>query len=289
MKTFGELIRRLSQDRDDPIDTADPKMVKRWGWRVNQAYQIVAAEYDWPELAAETTLDDTDLIEPGDVLVERSVRDGDGYFYYHVHGAKEPSQYCYNWYHTPGLTAVLKSGTDASVNEYGTAVTSAASFTSTTCAGEYIRIGDNDGIYKISAWTSTSAITLTDNFRGPKQSTVPFWIRPADVKTMSFSDEDGESYSPSGIVLRYTKRPLPLFQNYDLCLLPGDCEAVAIKALQLCLRGRAVTEKEGQYQRALQAMKGAASKKSMMAPAPIFVSRTNRDSRTLRNQLIGYP
>jgi hypothetical protein len=171
-------------------------------------------------------------------------------------------------------------------------VTSAASFPSTTCAGEYIRIGSNPGVYRISAWTSTSALTLADNFRGPQQSGAPFWIRPADVKTMAFSDEDGESYSPSGVVVRYTRKPLPLFQLYDLCLLPGDCAAVWTKALQYCLASlkydRAADRREEDYQSALRLMKGQTAKPPVMGPVAMFTSTVSRSARALRDQLLGY-
>jgi hypothetical protein len=148
--------------------------------------------------------------------------------------------YRHNWYYDRPVDTALAHGEGVNVDENGVDVTTVGDlFTTTDCAGEFIRIGSNSGLYEIASWTSTSAITLVDDFRGDDVTGTDayFEIRPVgQTKRMNFCDQAKAAIEPTYIKIIYYKEPLPIWNDYDIMLLPGNAEAVRMKALQNLLR-----------------------------------------------------
>ena len=182
-----------------------------------------------------------------------------------------------SWFFDTPVISALATGTTVTVQELATAVTSDAEFPSTTCVGEYIVIGANPGIYEIASWTSTSAITLTDRFRGNSLGGVAFEIRPVSTQILGFCNQNGTALTPDSVNVSYTKKPLPLHLYTDQILLPGDCSAVRTKTLQMLLamlaKPRAAERLDGQFKSDLAKMKMLEQRDARIAPTSIFVSR----------------
>jgi len=244
---------------NNPRGTADETYTAQVFEKLNEAYRDVCGSFNWMMLQKTVTLTDTTYIVPSDCRTILRVYDSDKLPYNFMPGANRTSNFDRNWYFDTPVSTPLAEGTTLVISEYATAATSTAEFPATTCVGEYIRIGGNPGIYYISAWASTSAITLQDYFRGTQQSSVMFEIRPRGTQTLDFCDSVGDALTPSDVQITYVRQPLPLFRDEDLIELPGYAPAVKIRALQklLAMQGfnQAADRKKDEYLAALSEMK----------------------------------
>ncbi len=278
MMTAKVLLDDLCDQMNNPRGTADEAYRKTALRKLNQAYRDICACWPWPSLKTKATLTDESYIVPSDCMLIQDVRDEDDYPYSFIDGPNRPSDFNYNWYFDTPVATVLASGTTLIISEYSKTVSSTEEFPATTCADEYIRIASNPGVYKIATWTSTSAITLKDYFRDIAQSSVYFEIRPLGTPILNFADAAGNALTPSGVVITYIREALPLFRDWDVLELPGDCEAVYLKALQslLALQGynQAADRLENRITAALSRMKSIAFSTPIVKPTSMFKTNT---------------
>jgi hypothetical protein len=177
------------------------------------------------------------------------------------------------WDSVNAVTA-LASGDDVTVTANSTAVTSSgASFpdpASTDCTGEFIRFGDNQGIYEIAAHATTGALTLSDAYRGDTVAgTAYFEIRPPSItRRMLIDPADAET-----LYIHYWKRPLPLYNSYDIAMLPGAGRALMIKALQMMLMSQKYDVDAARLQRDYEMAEG-----EMLAMEPRMRPSVPRDA-----------
>jgi len=257
-----------------PSGTSDERWNAQVREKTNEAYRDVVGIYPWSELREVVTLEDNVYRLPGDMLRVLDVRDADKLPYNFMAGANRNSVFNKNWYFDASVSTALASGVTLGVEEYGTALTSTAEFPATTCIGEWVRIGSNTGAYKIAAWTSTSAMTLRDNFRGDALSEGRFQIRPKGTRVMAFADNSGSALTPSGVVVTYIRMPLPVYDDSDMIELPGNCSAVRIKALQKLLAmlgfSSAADKMQSQYVAALSEMKATEAQTPIIQATPMF-------------------
>lgn len=293
MLPCGIILEELSAQCNDPRGTADSNWKKQLLTKLNEAYREVASSYSWTTLKRVATLTDDSYVVPADMLRVIKVIDENKTPYNYIGSKGEYSRFNYNWYFDTPVASALASGTTLVVSDYGTAVTSTAEFPATTCVNEYIRIGSNAGLYKISAWTSTSAITLADYFRGVSESAARFSIRPVGTPILAFTDATATALTPSGVELTYVRMPLPLSRDEDMIELPSDCGAVRIKALQKILamikRDWEATRMQPEYVAALGIMKSMQPEVPVMRPNGMFQRRNLRETSAPTNlNLVGY-
>lgn len=284
------MINDLFDQMNEPMSSATDEKKALFKSKFNEAYRDVASRWTWSTLKKTVTLGATYLC-PADMLRVLRVIDEDKQAYNYIGGVHRLSKYNYNWYFTDMITTPLAEGTTLNVDQYGTSLSADAEFPATTCAGEYIRIGSNPGLYKIATWTSTSAMTLTDHFRGDALSDSIFSVRPVGTQVLAFSDASGEDLTPTDVELTYIRKPLPLYLDEDVIELPGDCQAVFIKAMQKILAlnkyDRAAGRLDGEFIAALTNMKSMEPQIPITEPDALFARRlTNTSATTLANRLI---
>jgi len=288
----GILLDQAANSLNDPRTTADETWKKQLLSKLNESYQEVASSYPWQQLKRTITLTDDVYIVPADCLRILRVIDENKQPYNFVGGKSVYSAFNYNWYWDTPIETVLASGATLAVSDYGTAVTATAEFPATTCVGEYIRIGSNAGLYKISAWASTSSITLADYFRGVSESQVIFSIRPIGTPVLAFTGPSATAISPTDVEITYIKTPLPLSRDEDIIELPGDCSAVRIKTEQKLLamvkRDWQADRMKEDYVEALGRMKALEPEVPVMRPNLMFSSSSLTRSTPSKLNLVGY-
>jgi len=273
----GTFIDELAIQCNNPAGTADAAFISQIWSKVREAYREVASSYNWSCLQSVATLNNTTFLVPADCRIINSVQDSDKNPYNLVANANCPSDFNRNYYFAPPISTVLAEGTTLNVGEYATAVSSTAEFTATTCVNEFIRVASNPSIYRIKTWTDASNIVLQDNFRGDQQSNVAFQIRPKGTMVLGFSDASGSATTPTDIQINYTRIPLLPYSKNDVLELPGDCQAVEIKALMklLSLLGfnSAADRKSTEYTIALSQMKASEPRQPIVRPTSMFQDR----------------
>jgi len=262
MITCGFLLDKLQSAIDDKSDETKVDLRNH----LNTAYQMIAGIRPWQTLMKQVTQSTTVL--PADVSMLYYVEDDTDYIYFR---SGIPGRYTsarlYNWFRNMTQGTPLLTGTDGATTINSTTVTSATGGFTAAMVGEYIRIGENLGIYKISARTDTNTIVLTDAFRGADLS-VPsspanltsqyFEVRPRSTKIIAFTDESGDAISSSTVKVWYSAIPLPLYNDYDEILLPGTGDALFFYVLKMMDRTNKYTNDalklDQDYQAALDQM-----------------------------------
>lgn len=270
----GTFIDELAIQCNNPRGTADAAFIAQIWSKVRESYREVVSCYNWACLQNTVTLNNTTYLVPADCKIINTVFDSNKTPYHFVSSQNRHSDFALNYYLASSINAPLAEGTTLNVGEYATAVNSSAEFPSADCAGEFIRIASNPSVYKIKTWTDVSNIVLQDNFRGDGQSSVVFQIRPRGTMVLAFSDSRGNAVTPTDVQINYTRNPLLPYAENDLLELPGDCQAVEIKALQklLSLLGfsAAADKKSSEYSAALSAMKSNEPTPAFLQPTPMF-------------------
>ena len=225
---FGQIIDRLQYfvDDDSAETLVDIKQI------INAKYIGIASEHPWQSLMSYVNGQGTVL--PSDLQYVIYVEDNTDYLYFR---RGIPQRYfsptLYNYFMNMSQTDPIVEVNDGVVTENSKTVTSAtASFVAATHEGEFVRLGENTGRYEIDSVDSATQITLTQAFRGASDTTVHLEVRPRGTKKIAFTDEDGDEISSSTIKMWYLQKPLPLYNDYDEVLLPGNCEALVIAVLQ---------------------------------------------------------
>lgn len=233
MIACNTLITSIQNLIDDESTETKAKILNH----LNTVYMDVAAEHAWHSLITNVT--QSGAVLPADCQRILFVEDGQDVLYF-VAGfpQKWTSQRLYNYYSDVSVSTPLLTGSDGVVTANSTTVTSAAAGFTAAMVGEYIRIGQNRGIYKITAFGSTSSITIHAGFRGATASTQYFEVRPQGTKQLAFTNDNGAAITSSSRVMWYLQKPLPLYNDYDQILLPGECDALKISVLQLMMIGQ---------------------------------------------------
>ena len=270
----GPMLDELLSQMNNPSGTADEQFKAQAMQKLNESYRDVYSTYDWGMFKTKATLVDSVYIVPADCRNILHVSDQNKVPYNFVAGNNRRSDFRYNWYFDTPVATPLAEGTTLNVGEYSTALSSTAEFPATTCAGEYARMGSNTGLYKIATWTSTSAMTIADHFRGDQLSSSIFQIRPRGTQVLAFCGMTGNAITPVGVEVTYVKFPLPLYDDTDLIELPGYCTAVKIKALQklLAMQGfsSAAERMKTDFTAALSEMKASEPSQPIIQPTRMF-------------------
>jgi len=233
--TLGEMKRLLLQEMTLNPNDIHTEMARL---AISDAYIYVCSGRKWDFLKREKTYTPTTypIVLPANLTVVESVMDNVGNRYVNDEsGGRVNPLYNYNWYFDSCITTSLVSGSNATVENDSTDVTSAAEFTVATCVGEYIQIGDISGMYEIETYTSTSAIVIANPFRG-KATGARFVIRPEGTKTMNFCDHATNDLEPEEVTVVYYIEPLPLYNDWDPILTPGNSSAIRLQAMQIALK-----------------------------------------------------
>lgn len=277
----GVLADEISTQMNSPRGTADEVWKKQVWQKIQEAYRDVVDAWDWACLKSTVTLS-TSFLVPADCKNISRIVDEDKTAYNMVNGPNRPSPFNYNWYFTDPITTPLSEGTTLSVDEYALPLTSTAEFPAATCVGEYCKIGSNPGFYKVATWTSTSAMTLVDHFRGDRQASAIFQVRPRGTLVLAFCDSEGDALTPTDVEITYSRFPLPPYKESDIIELPGACPAVGIRALQklLALSGfnQAADRKKEEYLAALTQMRASEPAPALIQPTTLFQYRSRANS-----------
>ena len=270
----GPIADEISTQMNKPYSTADEIWRKQVWMKLNEAYRDVAGAYDWSTLQNSVVLVDNVWIVPSDCRGILRVMDGNRQPYNFMNGHNRRSDYDKNWYYDTPIATPLAEGTTLNVGEYATALSSTAEFPATTCINEYIRIGDNTGIYKIATWTDISNMVLVDHFRGDSKSSTIFQIRPRGTHVLRFCNNIGTAITPTSVEITYTKFTLPLYKPEDIIELPGYAPAVKTKALMklLALMGfsKAAQDLTTTYRSDLSEMKSVEPSATIIQPTNMF-------------------
>jgi hypothetical protein len=273
----GTFIDELAIQCNNPAGTADETFKEQVWAKLNEAYRDVCGAFNWSVLKNNVTISDTTFLVPADCRNIIQVIDDDKQPYNMLPGKNRQSNFNYNWYFDNAISTPLAEGTTLAVSEYGTALTATAEFPAATCVGEYIRISSNIGLYKISAWTSASSMTLVDHFRGDAVSNGIFQVRPRGTQVLAFCDSAGDAITPTGVEVTYVRYPLGLYRDEDVIELPGYCTAVKVRALQKLLSmlgfNQAADRKQSEYISALTEMRASEPQQPLVQPTSMFQDR----------------
>ena len=233
--TLGEMKRLLLQEMMLNPNDVHTEMARL---SISDAYISVCSGRKWDFLKRDKTYTPTTypIVLPADLTVIESVEDDIGNRYVQDESQGRSKQlYNYNWFFDSCVVTPLDSGDSIVVENGATSATSTNEFTETVIAGEFIRIGDSNGLYEIASRTDDSGIELVLPFRGNAKGD-RFVIRPEGVKTLNFCDCNTNALEPVGVTIVYYTEPLPLYNDYDPILTPGNSEAIRLKALQIALK-----------------------------------------------------
>ncbi|TRZ53420.1 MAG: hypothetical protein D4S01_01425 [Dehalococcoidia bacterium] len=240
MIAAGIPIKAVQNMIDD--DSDETKVVIRDFFNI--VYQGIGSMRNWASLRRYISAMPSSGVLPADCEQLYYVEDDTDYLYFH---GGVPLRYTrnrlYNYFRDIGVATPLLSGSDLATTINSTTVTSATGgFVSATHVGEYIRIGMQFGFYKIASVTDTNTIVLSDAVRiadltDPSSAAnltgQYFEIRPTGTKKLLFTNDEGGAISSTTIKVWYTGVPLPVYNDYDMILLPGNCEAVRVKVCQM--------------------------------------------------------
>jgi len=205
-------------------------------------YRSIAEDHFWSDLRVEA---DVAAQLPGDLEKLWYVQPGDTD--YLAQNIAETQRYrsnqLYNWFLDQPVTTALSTGADGVVTANSTAFTSAApttdfDATSSTLVGEYIRVGKNQGVYKIASVTDANTLVLDKEYRGASDTAQRYECRPVGTKQLALTDEKGTAITDyTSWKFWYQQIPLPLYNDNDPILLPGNCEALLVAVRQQLMFG----------------------------------------------------
>jgi len=220
----------------DAVDDYSPETDAQIHRIINQVYREVGVMHYWQGLLKSVAL--TSTILPGDMERPYFVRPSDtDYLYFPISvNDQYTNERLYAWFSNMTVATPLLAVTDGVVTANGTSVTSTTGSFTASHIGEYVRIGESGGIYKIYAVPAADTLTLAQAYRGGASSTAQYLeIRPQGTLILGRSDDMGDAITDTGDTLFYLSRPIPLYNDYDVIPLPGTCEAIRIMALQRML------------------------------------------------------
>lgn len=164
----------------------------------------------------------------------------------------------YNWWMNRSVSTTLLTADDGAITANLKALTSAGNGFTAAMVGEYVRIGENLGVYKIAAYVGAGEVTLSDGFRGATETAAHFEVRPLGTMQLALTDEQGDSESMTGATLTYQRFPLPIYNDYDMIEFPGTCLAVTTMVHQRLMLGEKydndALKQDPSFQRQIAAM-----------------------------------
>lgn len=239
MIAYGRIKARIQQIIDDDSSDTAADILEI----ANFFYRAIASEHVWQTLLKEVTFNSTVL--PADI--ERPIlyyQDDTDYLYVPISFTQRYlSSHLYNFFPNGVVTSNLVNGADGVTVENSTAFSSAAPSTDfndsdLSLAGEYVQIGENEGMYEIDSVTDANNIVLKEKYRGAAGAALTYEIRPIGTQQIAYTDQGGDALTPSSsALLWYQRRPLPLYNDYDQMMLPGNGEALVYAIHQYFLRG----------------------------------------------------
>lgn len=228
----GHMIRRLQSTIGDESPEAKSDIYEH----LNTHYLALGGKHVWQSLL--TLVTGQGEILPADMLFPVYVEDDTDRLYFRSGiPMRYRSGHLYNWFINMSVTTPLlvASTLDGTVTAGDTALTSVANTFTAAMEGEYVRIGENLGIYKISAFVDANGVTLEKGFRGDSETAAYFEVRPEGTKKLLLHDDPGDAITTSTLKFWYVRSPLPLYNDHDAILLPGTCDALFILALRSLL------------------------------------------------------
>jgi hypothetical protein len=199
---------------------------------LNALYMIAAADHPWYAMTGQVT--NPGSVLPGDLERVLFIEDGlDKVYFKRGYPQQYSNRTMYNWWQNYSTGTPLLTGTDGVSTANSTTFTSAAAGFTSAMVGEYIRIDENRGVYKIAGFNSASSITLQDAYRGAADTALYFEVRPEGTKQIIYKDENAAAITSATRILWYLRKPLPLYNDYDKILLPGECDFLRIALLKL--------------------------------------------------------
>jgi len=164
----------------------------------------------------------------------------------------------------------------------GASTLTSATLTASPETGEFIKFGDEPGIYEL-----TAATTFTPAYQGKNLSDARFQVRLPGTKKFTVLDPAAEYDSNASVVLHYWKMPPPLYRESDLVLLPS-ARPLELMTLIRFIGQQRKSESDANVFR--QELAGADGKSGvladMMRDNPSFPS--GRGTRDQKNQQMTY-
>jgi len=218
-------------------DTSTETKAKLLIWANTVYYEIAEGGHQWQTLVDKITNPGTVL--PSDMSSPVYVEDDTDEVYFRSSLKRRYTErnHLFNWFENFSATTspLGRLVNDGAITAGAKALTSASNPFTAAMAGEYVTIGENRGKYKIAALVGAGEVTLQDPFRGDTETAAHIEVRPTGTLAMLYHDENGDSITSSTIKFWYVRSPLPLYNDYDLVELPGDCKALMLGILRLAM------------------------------------------------------
>ena len=202
------------QDSLRLADDATKATIKR---RCNSAYYRLCELTPWQRLrrSASITFDGVNgAILPADLIGIMAVVDSDGNELAATEENSQAEAYpCFAWYYQQAAVEPLRVEKGLTILKDSTTISTTTALTA-AMKGEYLRIGNEPGFYKISTET-----TLATTYRGDALTKVIYVVRPPTTRAIAMVDEEGDLYAGTYAV-HYWAYPEPLYQEWQTPLLP---------------------------------------------------------------------
>jgi hypothetical protein len=225
MLVFGWL-QEVIQDRIDDHSEETLAVIKQ---EINLAYFAICARHPWTFLRASKSLtftasQTTGTLLPADLCdIYHLCNTDNSEWVRRDERSRREDIVSQKWYYSGVVETALKTGTDLVIASGGTAATSATNLFGTGNTGEFVRIGQNRGMYEISANADAGKLTLANSYRDAAETGATFEIRPRGTKRILVDEADAET-----LTCYYWRIPLPLYGDYDPILLPEPADALIL-------------------------------------------------------------
>lgn len=196
---------------------------------LNMSYFHLAGLRSWEQLRSRMSINfagydsNKSMLLPGDLAGVDAVWDSTNHYRFNLcdrwqaeHSDEYDEDLNYRWFYTDAETDSLAILTGVSLDQGGNTFT--CDNWNDAYIGEYITIGNELGVYKL-----TATRTFTPRWYGPKLTGSPdeyINVRPAGTKRFSIVDYDGDFMSSAIVHLYYWRKPAPLYLASQPILLP---------------------------------------------------------------------
>ena len=195
----------------------------------NMAYEHLCSLRSWANLRSRISINfagydsNKSMLMPGDLAGVDAVWDSTNHYQFNLcdrwqaeHSDENDEDLNYRWFYTDSETDSRAILTGVSLDQGGN--TFACDNWDDSYIGEYITIGSELGVYKL-----TAARTFTPRWYGPKLTGSPdeyINVRPAGTKRFSIVNYDGDFMSSAIVHLYYWRKPAPLYLASQPIILP---------------------------------------------------------------------
>ena len=227
--TKGDIVDNTLRALRRTLNDTDREMVDRF---FNKFYIDICTQIPIKALRRHVEIDlssedyDDGMWLPANLAGVLRVQDDDDKFDYierdRASIEDEDSSYRYYTYVPSGGPAYY--GDDGFVKQSGLTFTSATLLTDYT--GDYVKFGNEPGVYLLSAIK-----TFSPAYLGPNQSATEFIIRPSNTQKIVAVDEAEDEITDRTLLVDYWEIPLPLYRDIDVPLLPST-RALELKVMK---------------------------------------------------------